>query len=167
MRGGVRPAPAPTPAKIKPFAMPRSRTGIQRATNWLPAGYITASPAPRRNRTAKQEQSAPLIFSGNQCGERGKNSPPDHSCREYASWAKPIREFTADRLKQCVSGDQGTKYLSQLDVSQMVGINNRSARNRNVDAIEIRHCTQDKEPEDQKPAHSGCCRGRHGYDIAS
>jgi hypothetical protein len=52
----------------------------------------------------KDQQRAAYI-SGNQCGERGKNAPPDHSCREYASWAKPIREFTADCLEQCVSGD--------------------------------------------------------------
>jgi len=30
---GERPAPAPTPAKIQPLAIPRSRMGIQRATN--------------------------------------------------------------------------------------------------------------------------------------
>ncbi len=36
--GMLKPAPVPTPAKIQPFARPRSATGIHRATNWLEAG---------------------------------------------------------------------------------------------------------------------------------
>src|SRR5579859_8157953 len=32
-RGGVNPAPTPTPEKINPFARPRWELGIQRATN--------------------------------------------------------------------------------------------------------------------------------------
>ena len=44
--------PAPTPAKMTPFAKPRSWEGIQLATNRLDAGNSTASPAPSEKRTA-------------------------------------------------------------------------------------------------------------------
>ncbi len=52
INGGVTPAPNPTPAKMIPFAMPRSRDGIQLETMQFEAGYITASPTPRVKRTA-------------------------------------------------------------------------------------------------------------------
>src|SRR5208337_4354019 len=50
--GGVTPAPKPTPAKMIPFAIPRSEDGIHRATKELEAGYIMASPTPREKRMA-------------------------------------------------------------------------------------------------------------------
>ena len=57
-RGGVRPLPAPTPAKIRPLIRPRSSAGTQRATYWLAEGYITASPAPRANRMHTRSATA-------------------------------------------------------------------------------------------------------------
>src|SRR5438552_1753727 len=51
INGGVTQAPAPTPAKITPFAIPRSPVGIQFATKRFELGNITASPAPSMNRT--------------------------------------------------------------------------------------------------------------------
>ena len=44
------PAPAPTPAKISPFASPRSDEGIQADTSLLEEGNNTASPAPNKKR---------------------------------------------------------------------------------------------------------------------
>src|ERR1035441_10698808 len=58
IRGGVTPAPAPTPAKIKPFAKPRSWEGIHADTRRLEAGYTTASPKPREKRTPSRIHSA-------------------------------------------------------------------------------------------------------------
>src|SRR5271169_1465999 len=50
MMGGVKAEPAPTPAKIRPLARPRSAVGIQLATQRFELGYITDSPMPSRNR---------------------------------------------------------------------------------------------------------------------
>src|SRR4029077_3361578 len=55
---GDNPAPAPTPAKINPFASPRSFEGIHSATNRLLAGYTTDSPTPRANRTLMNTKTA-------------------------------------------------------------------------------------------------------------
>src|SRR5258707_15733096 len=62
--GGDKPAPAPTPAKIKPLARPRSRMGIQEATNRFPAGYTTDSPIPRANRAASKMANDPAKPDG-------------------------------------------------------------------------------------------------------
>src|SRR6185503_5904772 len=62
--GGVSAEPAPTPAKITPLTRPRSLTGIQRATNWLEVGYMTASPPPRANRTQIRIERAPGMEGG-------------------------------------------------------------------------------------------------------
>ena len=51
MMGGVKAAPAPTPAKIRPLARPRSAVGIQWATQRFELGYMTDSPTPSRKRT--------------------------------------------------------------------------------------------------------------------
>ena len=48
MSGGV----TPPPAKMMPFATPRSAEGIQAQTTQLDAGYMTASPMPKVKRTA-------------------------------------------------------------------------------------------------------------------
>jgi hypothetical protein len=48
----------------------------------------------------------------------------------------------------------------------MVGINNRAARNRDVDSIQVGHGAQDKKPEHQKPAHAGCLRLGHRFAFA-
>ena|SRR5213080_4164499 len=58
IKGGVTQAPAPTPAKITPFAIPRSAVGIQFATKRLELGNITASPAPSMKRTPRKRAKA-------------------------------------------------------------------------------------------------------------
>src|SRR3954462_2084392 len=64
MSGVDKADPAPTRAKIQPFAMPRSFVGIQRETNWFEAGYMTASPAPNKNRAVRKSHRAPVILDG-------------------------------------------------------------------------------------------------------
>src|SRR5712692_1541174 len=64
MIGGVKAAPAPTPAKIIPLASPRSPMGIQLATQRFELGYITDSPIPRRKRTVQNQTSAPATPIG-------------------------------------------------------------------------------------------------------
>jgi hypothetical protein len=48
----------------------------------------------------------------------------------------------------------------------MVGIDDGPARDGDVDAIQIRHGAEDKQPEDQKPAHACYFRRGHGYGVA-
>src|SRR5437016_14462263 len=60
INGGVTQAPAPTPAKIMPLAIPRSPVGIQFATKRLELGNITASPAPSMKRTPRNRARAPI-----------------------------------------------------------------------------------------------------------
>src|SRR5271170_2325083 len=58
MMGGVKAEPAPTPAKIRPLAKPRSAVGIQLATQRFELGYMTDSPMPRKNRTDQMIRKA-------------------------------------------------------------------------------------------------------------
>src|SRR5208283_4430649 len=58
MMGGVKAEPAPTPAKIRPLASPRSAVGIQLANQRFELGYITDSPMPRKNRTDQMTRNA-------------------------------------------------------------------------------------------------------------
>ena len=62
MIGGVIPAPNPTPAKMMPFAIPRSDDGIHAATTQLVAGYTTASPIPSNRRNAIKIASGRATF---------------------------------------------------------------------------------------------------------
>src|SRR5438094_9985603 len=55
---GVTQAPAPTPAKITPLAVPRSALGIQLATKRLELGNMTASPAPSTKRPPRNRARA-------------------------------------------------------------------------------------------------------------
>src|ERR1700689_1858051 len=73
---GEKPEPTPTPAKIKPFAAPRSCVGIHRDTNWLEAGYMMASPDPRRKQMATRASNGVLMETGTAAGSAVK--PPHH-----------------------------------------------------------------------------------------
>src|SRR5208337_117085 len=64
MMGGVKVEPAPTPAKIRPLASPRSAVGIQLATQRFELGYITDSPMPSRNRTDQMIRTACAMPAG-------------------------------------------------------------------------------------------------------
>ena len=64
INGGVTPAPAPTPAKISPFATPRSPVGIQAATSRFEAGNTIPSPTPSRNRAASSTIKLPEMPAG-------------------------------------------------------------------------------------------------------
>ena len=63
MKGGVTADPSPTPAKINPFARPRSCEGIHAATNRLLAGYTIDSPMPSKKRTTTKTASEAAIFA--------------------------------------------------------------------------------------------------------
>src|SRR5690349_11948641 len=64
MKGGVIADPNPTPAKINPFARPRSCEGIHAATRRLLAGYTIDSPTPNKKRTATKTAREAAIFAG-------------------------------------------------------------------------------------------------------
>ena len=76
---------------------------------------------------------------------------------------KSIGQVAAERLKQSVACHQRAENSSQLHICQMIGVNNRSARNGDVDSVKIRHGAENKQPEHEKPAHPACAsRGHHG-----
>jgi|SRR6266404_9037219 len=92
----------PTPAKIKPFAEPRSGAETQRETNWFEAGNITASAAPSKNRTAINHTRAKLRFEGTAAVSAVKipqhKTPTVSATRSY-----PVSKPTSDRLKNGIS----------------------------------------------------------------
>src|SRR5690348_7005154 len=64
MKGGVIADPNPTPAKINPFARPRSCEGIHAATKRLLAGYMIDSPIPSKKRTTTKRTREAAIVAG-------------------------------------------------------------------------------------------------------
>ena len=91
-----------------------------------------------------------------ECGKSGEDSPPDHARSQHAAWAEAVGQAPSEGLEQCVTNQQRAEHSAQLDVAEMVGVGNRSAGGRNIDAIKVRHRAQNEQPEHQKPAHSSC-----------
>jgi len=105
----------------------------------------------------EKEQGASNIRR-NERGESREDSPPDHATGEYESRAETVGETAADRLKQHITEQHRAEHLAQLHVREMVCIDDRPARDGNVDAVKIGHCAEEKEQEHQKPAHTRCLR---------
>ncbi len=92
----------------------------------------------------EKEQGASNIRR-NERGQSREDSPPDHSTGEHESWAETVSETSADRLKQHITEQHRAEDLAQLHVREMVCIDDRPARDGNVDAIQIGHCAEEKE----------------------
>ncbi len=92
----------------------------------------------------EQEQGAGDIRR-NKRGEGRKDSPPDHSAREHDSRAETVGESAANRLKQALTQQHRAEDLAQLHVREVVGIDDGPARDRDVDAVQIRYGAEDKQ----------------------
>ena len=90
--GGVKAEPAPTPAKIRPLAKPRSAVGIQLATQRFELGYITDSPMPSKNRTDQMIRNACAIPAGKMAVRAVKAA---HHAAPKASMRRGPRRSTA------------------------------------------------------------------------
>src|ERR1700691_421018 len=101
-------------------------------------------------------------MGGIQGRQSSENSPPDNAAGQNAARTITIGEVTSDRLKQRVTSHHRAENLSELHVGQVIGVDNGSACDGNIDSVEIRHGTEDEQPEHQKPAHAaGLCRSHH------
>ena len=112
MSGGVTPAPAPTPAKISPLAMPRSWDGIQFATSRFDAG-IHDGFADAEQETDPYQDAENAGDRRHHRGQGRKHRPPYGRHDQHPAWSEPVGEPPAGSLEQRVSCHERAEYPSQ------------------------------------------------------
>src|SRR5579884_3206667 len=106
MKGGVAADPSPTPAKINPFARPRSCEGIHAATRRLLAGYTMDSPTPNKKRTITKAATETANVAGTSAVSAVNRAHHTVPQKENPSGPETIRQTN---LEQCISNDPGAE----------------------------------------------------------
>ena len=117
----------------------------------------------------------PCNIRRNHSGQGGEDSPPHDSPGQHPARPEAVSQPAAYGLKERITNQKGTEHFAQLHIAEMVGLGDRPAGNRNIYPVEIRHRTENEQPEHQKPSHrlvlapfianSPSCRSDGRYDI--
>jgi len=77
-------------------------------------------------------------------GKGGKDAPPDNADRKNEARSETICQTPPHRLKKSIAGQHRTENLAKFHIAETVGIGDRPARDGDVDAVKVRHGTENE-----------------------
>ena len=122
-------------------------------------------PGAEKKTNSHEDEQRACNLRWDQGGQSGEDPPPRDARGQHTAWSEAIRQSPANGLEERIPDQHCAEHLPELYIAKMVGLRNRPAGNGNVYPIEIRHGTEDEQPEHQKPADMARSRTVHRKDF--